>query len=201
MFDEYQHGMAIIDSRVIHFHHVQSYKPIRHFSFASGITISDTSTTLPNGAKEAWKIPVLIWQLMFCIGSDGECIPNTDDFFRDELGFEDELILNPTEVILQALASAIEVYILLKTHSIWYQESFTLDYLFSVFKFNFLRVLKMGKMFEECKKTPLKKLQKNGGKVWWFPEYKYTQVHEDEKSVLGLHMGEFKRYFFRYFIL
>jgi hypothetical protein len=136
----------------------QTFSPIRHFHFISGITISDTSTTLPNGAKEAWKIPVLIWQLMFAIGSDGYCIPNSNVLLREELGIEDELICNPTEVILQTLASTIELYVLLKKHTVWYSETFTLDYLFSVFKFNYLRLLKLGK---HLKKERTRQQEKN----------------------------------------
>ena len=167
MFPEYRDGIQIIDSRVCNFQHAQSYKPIRHFHFGSGITISDTSTTLPNGAKEAWKIPVLLWQIMFSIGSDGFCLPNTDNFFRDELGIDDELIYNPTEVILHAFASAIELYIAIKKPALWYQETFSMDYLFSVFKFNFLRLLKLGKVFDGCEKVPVStKVERYIGKDW-----------------------------------
>ena len=194
MFPTYRHGLKTIDARICNFMQKQTFNPIRHFHFISGITISDTSTTLPNGAKEAWKIPVLIWQLMFAIGSDGYCIPNSNVLLSEELGIEDELICNPTEVILQTLASTIELYIVLKKHTIWYSETFTLDYLFSVFKFHYLRLLKLGKLFDGCQKLTNKQKLVYNDRKYWVPAYKYNQVHEDEKSVLGIHMGEFKRY-------
>jgi len=131
--------------------------------------------------------------MLFSIGSDGYCLPNTTELIRTETLINDELLWNPTEVVLQALASAIELHIVLKRHCIWYSETYTLDYLFSVFKFNYLRLLKLWKLFSGARKLHNSQLPENDGKKWWFPDCKYTQVHEDEKSVLGMHMGYFKR--------
>ena len=78
----YDHNMTWIDDRIKHFPVIQSLKvfPNHQYRFYDGISqlfksswnTKGTETTgfFANGSLEAWKLPILLMQLIFCINKD-----------------------------------------------------------------------------------------------------------------------------------
>ena len=88
---------------------------------------ADTKTTkkalergiVTGGHLEAYKIPCLLWQVLLCIGVEGDIIPNNSEFGRNH-----ELprhINNVTEVVMKAGAVALECTLLMKCPEMTYR--------------------------------------------------------------------------------
>ena len=78
----YEHNMTWVDDRIKHFPVLQSLKvfPNRQYRFHDGISQlfksswnkkgTETTGFFANGSLEAWKLPIMLMQLLFCINKD-----------------------------------------------------------------------------------------------------------------------------------
>jgi hypothetical protein len=81
---------------------------------------SDTKTThkalergiVTGGNLEAYKIPCLLWQIVLCIGVEGDIIPNTNTWGSRHLLPNGKN--NVTDIVMKATSIALECTLLMK---------------------------------------------------------------------------------------
>ena len=72
---------------------------------------SDNTTGLMSGGMESWKMMTALFQMMMCIGSDGDILPNHEyaRAISDTTGFHDDCMLDWSDIVLSAAASCLEM--------------------------------------------------------------------------------------------
>ena len=119
----YGNNVALLDTRVKNFPINHAVTPVQLYTFNNGVskllTASKTASSknlssLNSGRVEAQKFPALLFIVICCIGSNGDIVPNRRQWSIDNGLERPGRDMNPTDVILKALISCLDVVLNLK---------------------------------------------------------------------------------------
>jgi hypothetical protein len=116
----YINNIQTIDDRIKLFPSIQSLEIMRRFRFSKGISgmfyktwnssakNSNKGTGFVSGSVESWKLPILLYQLMFCINID--IVPFDKNWYKN-IGSKCSWRWNPGQIIMNAITSMFDMHI------------------------------------------------------------------------------------------
>ena len=111
---------------------------------------SDNTTGLMSGGMESWKMMTALFQMMMCIGSDGDILPNHEyaRAISDTTGFHDDCMLDWSDIVLSAAASCLEMYLAITSKVLRVGDIPTVQYLVDCAVFHHVRLSRLFKSLQ-----------------------------------------------------
>ena len=132
---------------------------------------SDNTTGLMSGGMESWKMMTALFQMMLCIGSDGDILPHyryASDI-RDVTGFQDICMLDWSDIVLSAAASCLEMYLAITSKVLRVGDIPTVQYLVDCAVFHHVRLSRLFKSLQMSTTEKKKKRSSDGKRLLLVP--------------------------------
>ena len=132
---------------------------------------SDNTTGLMSGGMESWKMMTALFQMMLCVGSDGDILPHyryASDI-RDVTGFQDICMLDWSDIVLSAAASCLEMYLAITSKVLRVGDIPTVQYLVDCAVFHHVRLSRLFKSLQMSTTEKKKKRSSDGKRLRLVP--------------------------------
>ena len=132
---------------------------------------SDNTTGLMSGGMESWKMMTALFQMMICIGSGGDILPNHGHAraIREATGFRDDCMLDWSDIVLSAAASCLEMYLAITSKVLRVGDIPTVQYLVDCAVFHHVRLSRLFKSLQMSTTEKKKKRSSDGKRLSLVP--------------------------------
>ena len=132
---------------------------------------SDNTTGLMSGGMESWKMMTALFQMMICIGSGGDILPNHGKAraIREATGFRDDCMLDWSDIVLSAAASCLEMYLAITSKVLRVGDIPTVQYLVDCAVFHHVRLSRLFKSLQMSTTEKKKKRSSDGKRLSLVP--------------------------------